>query len=115
MHLYIDGRHNREVIYNADDTHVFLLREEHKPYGPIKRHVRGRPDWFIEGRVTEIEGGYVMEIRIWRNSEGGQLAIIGILAILLPSFENANFRDAGSEHVDLLPQGVLRMQKANDD
>jgi hypothetical protein len=64
VHLYIDGRHNREVIYNADDTHVFLSREERKPYGPIKRHVRGRPDWFIEARVTEIEGGYVMEIRI---------------------------------------------------
>ena len=64
VHLYIDGRHNREVIYNADDTHVFLSREERKPYGPIKRHVRGRPDWFIEGRATEIEGGYVMEIRI---------------------------------------------------
>ena len=64
VHLYIDGRHNREVIYNADDTHVFLSREERKPYGPIKRHVRGKPDWFIEARATEIEGGYVMEIRI---------------------------------------------------
>ena len=58
VHLYIDGRHNREVIYNSDDTHVFL------PRAGWPRSLRGKPEWFIESKVTEIEGGYLMEIRI---------------------------------------------------
>lgn len=58
VHLYIDGRHNREVIYNSDDTHVFLPREG------LPRSLRGKPEWFFQPKVTEIEGGYVMEICI---------------------------------------------------
>jgi hypothetical protein len=58
VHLYIDGRHNREVIYNSDDTQVFLPRDG------WPRSLRGKPEWFFQPKVTEIEGGYVMEIRV---------------------------------------------------
>ena len=97
VHLYIDGRHNREVIYNVDDTHVFLSREERKPYGPIKRHVRGRPDWFIEAKALEIEGGYVMEIRIGSTYFIGEGNPIEFGARSVYGFDLAVEEDAGRQ------------------
>ena len=64
VHFFIDGRHNKEVIYNADDTHFFVAREQKAEQA---RAVRGKPNWFTKAKVTEIEGGYVMEVSLSAN------------------------------------------------
>lgn len=65
IHLFIDGNHNRSVIYSADDTHFFIPRD-HK--GGWAQSLRGKVNWFTNARVQEIEGGYTMEISLGGNS-----------------------------------------------
>ena len=61
IHVFIDGNHNRSVIYSGDDTHFFIPRN-HK--GGWAQSLRGKVNWFTDARVQEIEGGYTMEIRL---------------------------------------------------
>lgn len=61
VHIYIDGCHNREIIYNADDIHFFISRN-HKP-GKWATVICGmRPNWFTKAFVQEIEGGYCVKV-----------------------------------------------------
>jgi hypothetical protein len=69
VHIYIDGRHNKEVIYNADDTHFFVPRD-HK--GGWAKSVRGKVNWFTDARVQEIEGGYTVEVSLSANYFTGE-------------------------------------------
>jgi hypothetical protein len=61
IHIFMDGNHNRSVIYSGDDTHFFIPRN-HK--GGWAQSLRGKVNWFSDARVQEIEGGYTMEIRL---------------------------------------------------
>jgi len=60
VHVFIDGNHNRSVIYSGDDTHFFYARS--KPFPP--QCIRGKIWWFTKAAVQEIEGGYTMEISL---------------------------------------------------
>lgn len=66
VHVYIDGLHNRELVYNADDTHFIFGRD-----GKC-RSLKGKPNWFIKSAAAEIEGGYVLEIQIPWNYFSGE-------------------------------------------
>jgi hypothetical protein len=59
VHLFLDGRHNREVIYNADDLHVVIPRKGKPDF--VRSHT---PWWFMETAVAETGDGYVVEIKI---------------------------------------------------
>ncbi len=61
VHIYIDGRHNREIIYNADDMHFFIPRHQ-KPgaWAPVVRGMRA--NWFTKAFVQEIAGGYCVKV-----------------------------------------------------
>jgi hypothetical protein len=61
IHIFIDGNHNRSVIYSGDDTHFFIPRN-HK--GGWAQSLRGKVNWFTDARVQEIEGGYTMEVSL---------------------------------------------------
>ncbi len=61
IHIFMDGNHNRSVIYSGDDTHFFVPRN-HK--GGWAQSLRGKVNWFSGAAVQEIEGGYTMEIRL---------------------------------------------------
>ncbi len=68
IHIFIDGNHNRSVIYSGDDTHFFVPRD-HK--GGWAQSLRGKVNWFSDARVQEIEGGYTVEIRLGGNNYFG--------------------------------------------
>ncbi|MGA2617871.1 MAG: putative Ig domain-containing protein [Thermoguttaceae bacterium] len=68
VHIFVDGNHNRSVVYSGDDTHFFVPRN-HK--GGPARSLRGKVNWFTDARVQEIEGGYTMEIRLGGNNYFG--------------------------------------------
>ncbi|MGB2820967.1 MAG: putative Ig domain-containing protein [Phycisphaerae bacterium] len=59
VHLFLDGRHNREVIYNADDLHVVIPRRGRPVF--VRSHT---PWWFMQTAVGESADGYVVEVRI---------------------------------------------------
>ena len=59
VHLFLDGRHNREVIYNADDLHVVIPRTGRPDF--VCSHT---PWWFMQTAVAETDDGYVVEIKI---------------------------------------------------
>jgi hypothetical protein len=61
IHIFLDGNHNRSVVYSGDDTHFFVPRD-HK--GGWAQSLRGKVNWFTDARVQEIEGGYTMEISL---------------------------------------------------
>ena len=61
IHIFIDGNHNKSLIYSGDDSHFFIPRN-HK--GGWAQSLRGKVNWFTDARVQEIEGGYTMEIRL---------------------------------------------------
>jgi hypothetical protein len=61
IHIFMDGNHNRSVIYSGDDTHFFIPRD-HK--GGWAQSLRGKVNWFSNARVQEIAGGYTMEISL---------------------------------------------------
>ena len=61
VHIFIDGNHNRSVIYSADDTHFFIPRN-HK--GGWAQSLRGKVNWFTKASVQEIEGGYIVEVSL---------------------------------------------------
>lgn len=61
VELFIDGLHNREVIYNADDT-LFVINRKGEC-----RSLKGKPNWFIKAKATEVEGGYVLEVLVPTN------------------------------------------------
>lgn len=58
IHIYLDGNHNRSLVYSSDDTHIFIPRT-HK--GGQLRVVIGK-DAANSAFVQEIEGGYTVEI-----------------------------------------------------
>jgi len=64
VHVFIDGRHNREVIYNADDTHFYCPRAIR---GEWATSIKGKPNWFTKVKVSEFEGAYTMEIHLSSN------------------------------------------------
>ena len=59
VHVYMDGRHNREVIYNADDLHVVIPRGGKPDF--VRSHT---PWWFMQTAVSETADGYVVEMKI---------------------------------------------------
>ena len=59
VHIFMDGRHNRETMYNQDDTHIRIPRE-----GEVELIRALTPEWFMDRKVVETEDGYVVEIRI---------------------------------------------------
>jgi hypothetical protein len=59
VHFFLDGRHNREVIYSADDLHVVIPRRGRPVF--VRSHT---PWWFMETRVREVADGYVVEAKI---------------------------------------------------
>ena len=61
IHIFIDGNHNRSVIYSGDDSHFFIPRN-HK--GGWAQSLAGKVNWFSDARVQEIDGGYTMEISL---------------------------------------------------
>lgn len=59
VRLYIDGRHNKETMYNHDDAHIVVPREG------AARLVRGHtPWWFMKSKTSQTSDGYVVEIEI---------------------------------------------------
>ncbi len=61
IHIFLDGNHNRSVIYSGDDTHFFVPRNHQ---GGWAQSLRGKVNWFTDARVQEIAGGYTMEISL---------------------------------------------------
>ena len=61
IHVFMDGNHDRSVIYSGDDTHLFIPRN-HK--GGWAQSIRGKVNWFSNALVQEIEGGYTMEVSL---------------------------------------------------
>ena len=59
IHIYLDGGHNHELIYNADDLHVIIPRKGKPEF--VRSHT---PWWFMESAVTELADGYVVEIKL---------------------------------------------------
>lgn len=59
VHLYLDGRHNKEMIYNADDLHVVIPRTGKPVF--VRSHT---PWWFMETAIAEQSDGYVVEVKI---------------------------------------------------
>ncbi len=71
VHLFLDGRHNREVVYNADDLHVVIPRRGRPEF--LRSHT---PWWFTEIAVAEVPGGYVAEVRLGpANFQGKGIAV----------------------------------------
>jgi len=68
IHIFMDGNHDRTLIYSGDDTHFFVPRD-HK--GGWAQSLRGKVNWFSNARVQEIEGGYTMEISLGGNNYFG--------------------------------------------
>ena len=62
IHIYIDGNHDKEVIYNEDDSHFFLPRA-HKG-GWLQAVQSVSPNWGTGGWVREIEGGYEAMVQL---------------------------------------------------
>ena len=61
VHVYVDGRHNREVIYNADDMHFFIPRHQRQgAWAPVVRGMRA--NWFTKAFVQEFAGGYCVKV-----------------------------------------------------
>lgn len=52
VHFFIDGRHNKEVIYNADDTHFFVPRDQQGDWAigaiPPRFFTARSPNWNVE-------------------------------------------------------------------
>jgi hypothetical protein len=65
VHIFLDGNHNKSVIYSADDSHFFVPRAQK---GDWAQTVRGKVNWFTNAKVQEIEGGYTMEISLGGGS-----------------------------------------------
>ncbi|MBE3123968.1 MAG: hypothetical protein IMZ65_04120, partial [Planctomycetes bacterium] len=59
VHLFLDGRHNREVIYNSDDLHVIIPRTGKPEF--VRSHT---PWWFMQTAVSETGDGYIVEVKI---------------------------------------------------
>jgi hypothetical protein len=59
VHLYLDARHNREVVYNADDMHVVVHRDGKVEF--IRSHT---PWWFLQAAVAQTADGYTVEMKI---------------------------------------------------
>jgi hypothetical protein len=71
VHLFLDGRHNREGIYNADDLHIVIPRRGRPEF--VRAHT---PWWFTEIAVSEFPGGYVVEVRLGpANFQGKGIAV----------------------------------------
>jgi len=71
VHLFLDGRHNREVVYNADDLHIVVPRRGRPEF--VRAHT---PWWFTEIAVAEVPGGYVAEVRLGpANFQGKGIAV----------------------------------------
>lgn len=66
IHLHIDARHDGTKIYSADDTHLFIPRAGTQgSSGALS--LCGKPTWWMKAAVTEIEGGYSVEISLTPN------------------------------------------------
>ena len=59
VHVFLDGRHNREVIYNADDLHVIVRRNGKAEF--VRSHT---PWWFMQSAAVESGDGYTAEIKL---------------------------------------------------
>jgi hypothetical protein len=59
VHLYLDGRHNKETMYNQDDMHVVLPRKGKARF--LRSHT---PWWFMQSQVVETDAGYTVEVAL---------------------------------------------------
>jgi hypothetical protein len=66
VEVFLDALHNREVVYNADDTHFIVTRDGKS------RSVKGKPNWFFKTAAAEIEGGYILEMALPTNYWHGE-------------------------------------------
>ena len=68
IHIFIDGRHDRKVIYGADDTHFFISRNFQGKWMPgafgAVQSLRGKVNWFAVAKKQEFEGGYTMQVSL---------------------------------------------------
>jgi|GEM_PF-1208473 len=61
IHIYTDCKHDGRVVYGAHNMHFFISRYVKPGYqGTLVRGLK--PPWFMNQTVTEIEGGYTVEV-----------------------------------------------------
>jgi len=65
IHIFINGNHDKTHIYSSNDTHFFIPRDLK---GRNAQTICGKVNWFTDAKVEEIEGGYVMEIKLGGNN-----------------------------------------------
>jgi hypothetical protein len=60
VHVYVDGRHNQEVMYNADDSHLVVPRRGRATF--VRTH---DPWWFARTATAEAtDEGWVAEMQL---------------------------------------------------
>jgi hypothetical protein len=64
VHVFLDTKHDRGVIYHAHDVHFFVPRDynEYNNHGNVPIVQGMKKTWDTKARVKEIEGGYIMEL-----------------------------------------------------
>ncbi len=67
VEVFIDGAHNRQMMYNADDTHFVVGRD-----GKAEFIRTGDPWWFARTAASETSDGYIVEMRVGRAYFQGQ-------------------------------------------
>jgi hypothetical protein len=75
LHLYFDLRHNREAIYNQDDLHYVMARNDdpdaRRPYSEEIVQGYKNPRAFREGVVIGKDGAWNVELEISRKLFAG--------------------------------------------
>jgi len=104
VHLYLDGMHNRETMYNQDDTH-FVIRRDGKT-----ESVRGKPNWFLKAAAREADGGWTLEIAVPHNYFVGAGAWIDMAPRAVYGFDLAVGSGAGGS-----ARSYWRGSAANDE
>ena len=71
VHIFLDGRHDGKIIYGADDIHFFIPRQFKSGFAwaPMARGIK--PPWFSKAAVSEIDGGYVVEVSLGASNFTG--------------------------------------------
>lgn len=65
VRIYLDGKNNREAVYNWDD-----FRFSQSP-GAGSANIRG--GWWAWSKAGRVEGGYLVESRLWWDASGQML------------------------------------------
>jgi hypothetical protein len=62
VHLYLDGRHNKETMYNQDDTHLVVPRQGKASL--VRSHTAW---WWMRSKTVETDAGYRVEVALGRQ------------------------------------------------